>query len=337
MKINNILVIIASALLLLSCGNRQQQAKETTTTVLAAPTFSGDSALVCIYEQCAFGARVPGSEAHRLCGDYIISKFRQYGLTTCEQTAELRAWNGDRLPMRNIVASMNPDAEMRLLISAHWDSRPWADNDPDPKNHHTPVIGANDGASGVAVMIELARILSQAETGCGLERGEWGIDFVCFDCEDYGIAQWADDDEKSDDTWALGSQVWASHPHKTDYRALWGINLDMVGGRDACFMREGISMHFARNIVDRAWNMASQLGLSQYFPQKDGGYVTDDHLPINQRLGIPVIDIVPHYADCEQSSFGPTWHTVNDTPEMIDINTLTAVGTLMTHLCCNPL
>ena len=317
-------------LALASCGGEKKPA-DTSRELAPAPEFCADSAMACIRRQCEFGPRIPGTEAHRQCARYITSRFAAYGLQVQAQEATLTAWNGDRLPMTNIVASLNPETEMRLLVTAHWDSRPWADNDPDPANHRTPVLAANDGASGVAVMLEMARVLSAHPL-------DWGIDFVCFDCEDYGMAQWADDtdDDSRGETWCLGSRTWAMNPHRDAYTALSGINLDMVGGRGSVFLREGVSRHYAPDLVERVWGIAAQLGYASFFPTGNGGYVTDDHVPVNQILGIPTIDILPHYAHCQASSFGPTWHTVNDTPDNIDPAVLKAVGQVVTTYLCNP-
>ena len=209
------------------------------------------------------------------------------------------------------------------MICAHWDSRPWADNDPDEENWHKPVMAANDGASGVAVMLELARLLNI--TSDSVAQTLPGIDFICFDAEDWGTPQWSEAEDASD-TWALGAQYWAANPHREGYQARYGILLDMVGGQGARFFRERYSQHYAQNVVSRVWQAASVVGYGSYFPPQDGGAITDDHVPVNQVSGIPCIDIIPYYPDCEESSFGPTWHTVNDDMEHIDKNTLKAVG-----------
>ncbi len=257
------------------------------------------------------------SEAHDKCGEWIAQQFRGYGLEVIEQKAALKGWDGTTLNSTNIIAQLHPDTQPRLLLCAHWDSRPWADNDPDEQNHHTPVMAANDGASGVAVMLELARLLAQNDS-----LG-YGIDFICFDAEDYGMPQWQGNDE---DSWALGAQYWAAHPHKQDYKAGFGVLLDMVGGEGAVFCHERFSLDKAPSVVTQVWRAANVAGYSSIFADRLGGYVTDDHIPVNDIAGIPCIDIIPYYADCEASSFGPTWHTVNDDMAHIDRNTLKAVG-----------
>lgn len=301
---------------LVACGGNNQNGNTIQTNVESVPPFSCDSAMAHIKAQCAFGARVPGSEAHRLCGDYIVEQFKRYGAKVVEQKATVTAWNGDRLPMRNIIASLNPESENRILFSAHWDSRPWADADADENNHHTPVIAANDGASGVAVMLEMCRVLADKDQG---------IDFICFDTEDYGVAEWADKDDS--ESWCLGSQYWSVNPHEMGYRALFGVNLDMVGGRGARFYKEGFSKRYAESVVDLIWHKASQLGYGHIFMSEDGGYITDDHIYVI-RYGIPCADIIPSDPQHE-FSFCEQWHTVHDTLENIDPHILEAVGRTM--------
>lgn len=314
----NIVIAAIVAVAACSCGGGRNTSVATGKPLAEPFAFNADSAMASIVEQCAFGPRVPGSDAHKACAEYIKRRFAQYGLRVTQQTFDVVAWNGDRLPLCNIIASLNPEAEARILVSAHWDSRPWADNDPDEANHHTPVPAANDGASGVAVMIELARTLSV------MHDFAYGIDFICFDGEDYGVAKWTD--EEADESWCLGSRYWASQPHVIPYNALWGVNLDMVGGKGSTFLREGVSLHYAKDYVKRIWKTAARLGYSAIFCQEDGGYITDDHVPVNQLLGIPTVDIVPYFPACEESSFGPTWHTIHDTPENIEPRILQAVG-----------
>ena len=152
-----------------------------------------------------------------------------------------------------------------------------------------------------------------------------GVDFACFDAENWGVPQWSDAPDNGN-SWALGAQHWAANPHKPNYTARFGILLDMVGGAGATFCREGMSVHYASQIVDKVWSAAHAVGYSSMFPNKDGGMVTDDHIPVNEKLGILTIDIIPHIESCPQSTFGPTWHTVNDTMDNIDANTLKAVG-----------
>ncbi len=289
--------------------------------------FNADSAYAFCAAQCNFGPRVMNSEAHEQCAQWIQQKFEQYGYNVQLQKADLKGYNGTILKSTNIIAKSPLPSEGdrgRLFICAHWDSRPWADNDPDEANWRKPVMAANDGASGVAVMLELARLLQQNDSA------SMAVDFICFDAEDWGVPQW--EEQVDGDSWALGAQYWAasSLPQQGNYQ--FGILLDMVGGQGAKFYREYYSMHYARNVVERVWQAANTAGYGSIFPYKDGGGVTDDHVPVNEKANIPCIDIINHYPDCEQSSFGPTWHTVNDDMQHIDKNTLKAVGQTLVQL-----
>ena len=314
----NRLLIALAAIFLMACGNSKSSVATTETAEqTVGPIFSADSAYLFCQQQCDFGPRTMNSEAHERCGEWIAEKFRQYGLNVTMQKADLRGYDGTMLRSTNIIASYKPEESNRVLICAHWDSRPWADNDPDEANHHNPVLAANDGASGVAVMLELARQIDSLQIG---------VDFICFDAEDWGIPQWAEDAESDGDTWALGAQYWSENQHCQGYTARYGILLDMVGGQGAKFYQEQVSLYYASDVVKRVWTAAEVAGYSSYFPKKEGGAITDDHVPVNQKAKIPCIDIIPYYPDCEASSFGPTWHTINDDMRHIDKNTLQAVG-----------
>ena len=317
------------ALLFASCSGQSQGKSSNADTIALAPCphFSADSALLYIKEQCAFGSRVTGSDASRRCGDFLVERFKSLGAEVEEQTGIVTIWDGTQLPARNIIASINPSNPNRILLCAHWDCRPWADNDPDEANHHRPILAANDGASGVAVMLEICRLLQKQPV-------QVGVDFICFDAEDMGTPQWAEDRLGSSDTWCLGSHLWAERARTDGYKARYGILLDMVGGYGATFSREGISMRLAQPLVKRVWQLAGQLGYRQFFPLTDNGYITDDHINVNKIAGVPCIDIIPYYSD-GPSSFGPTWHTIKDTPENIDTNVLEAVGQTITQLIYN--
>ena len=312
---NRLLIALAAALLT-ACGNSKHSTTATAEQAVG-PTFSADSAYHFCQQQCDFGPRTMNSEAHERCGEWIAEKFRQYGLDVTLQHADLRGYDGTVLKSTNIIASHKPEAQDRILICAHWDSRPWADNDPDEANHRQPVLAANDGASGVAVMLELARQIDSLQVG---------VDFICFDAEDWGTPQWAENNGSDGDTWALGAQHWAEHPHRDGYAARYGILLDMVGGQGAKFYQEQVSLYYASDVVKRVWAAAEVVGYGSYFPKSEGGMITDDHVPVNQKARIPCIDIIPYYPDCEASSFGSTWHTVNDDMQHIDKGTLQAVG-----------
>lgn len=296
---------------------------EEDTTPIVVPSFDADSAYAAVAAQVAFGPRVPGTDAHRSCGDWLISELQRQGAAVTVQEANLKAYNETVLPSRNIIGSFNPDTRRRVLLCAHWDSRPWADADPDTTLHYTPILGANDGASGVGVLLEVARQLH-------LQAPTIGIDILFFDSEDYG--QHEEDTNYKENTWCLGSQYWARHAVREGYTARYGILLDMVGAPDARFHQEGLSKHYASTIVDKVWRTAHMLGFGEYFPMTEGSYVTDDHLPLNQTAKIPCIDIVPYD---EKYGFGEHWHTVNDNLDWISPITLHAVGQTVLHVIYN--
>ena len=305
-----------------SCSTSKKS--QTASQSVVSVEFNADSAYAFCAAQCSFGPRVMNSEAHERCGTWIQQRFTQYGYAVEMQKADLKGYDGTTLRSTNIIARSAGTAKPAILICAHWDSRPWADNDHDEANWRTPVMAANDGASGVAVMLELARLLLQNDSA------SVDADFICFDAEDWGVPQW--EDKADGDSWALGAQYWASSYSPEGRKYQYAILLDMVGGQGAKFYHEAYSMHYARSVVERVWQAADAAGYGSFFPAKDGGGVTDDHVPVNEKAGIPCIDIINHYPDCEQSSFGPTWHTVNDDMQHIDRTTLKAVGQTLVQL-----
>lgn len=316
-KITAIFWAIVVLFSLTSCKSTKKADMEQAIPV--GPEFCADSAYAFCEKQCEFGPRTMNSDAHEKCARWIIDKFKQYGCSVTEQDADLKGYDGTTLKSKNIIASYKPEITTRILLCAHYDSRPWADNDPDSMNWKKPVLAANDGASGVGVMLEIARLLQKADSL------KVGVDFVCFDAEDWGTPNWSDAEDNGD-SFALGAQYWAANPHKPGYEARFGILLDMVGGVGARFYQEGMSKQYAQPIVDKVWKSARVAGFESFFPNEQGGFITDDHIPVNQKAHIPTVDIIAYYPDCQQSSFGPTWHTVSDTMDNIDRNTLKAVG-----------
>ncbi len=320
--INYILICILF-LSILSCGSNKKvsdDGNDMDSSEIVGPTFNSDSAFMFCQKQCEFGPRTMNSKAHDLCQKWIEDKFKEYGLEVITQDATLTGWDGTPLKACNIMASYQPENEKRVLLCAHWDSRPWADNDLDSENWYKPIDAANDGASGVAIMLEIARLLKTDSLNLNI-----GVDFVCFDAEDWGVPIWSDV-PSSGDYWALGAQYWAENLPKKDYKPIFGILLDMVGGQGAQFFKESYSVYYASKIVEKVWKAARKIGFGSYFPDEEGGMITDDHLPVNEKTGIPTIDIIPYYIDCMESNFGPTWHTISDDMDHIDKNTLQAVG-----------
>jgi Zn-dependent M28 family amino/carboxypeptidase len=317
-------------LLLFSCNTDNDKIKKpgtsSTTQVIEkvpVPAFNPDSAYKYVKEQVEFGPRVPNSDAHVKCGNYLIDKLKSFGISVKVQEFEAKAYDGTILKLRNIIASINPDASQRILLSAHWDTRPFADQD--TKDKEKPIDGANDGGSGVGVLMEIARVLALSP-----EKPKPGIDIILFDGEDYG-APWNYEGPNTD-TYCLGSQYWAKN--KENYSAFFGILLDMVGAKDAKFAMEGTSMQFAPTIVKVVWNQAHELGYGNYFLMDHVTAITDDHYYINQIASVPTIDII-EYNPTGDNFFGDYWHTHEDNMSVIDKNTLKAVGQTVLEVVYN--
>jgi hypothetical protein len=310
-----VLVSFVLSLLLHSCGGCGTKNKQLITNNeqlnVNVPDFNQDSSYSYLQKQMDFGPRVPNTKAHDECADYFINKLKLYTANVFVQTTQVKAYDGTMLNIKNIIASFGKDTKDRIFICAHWDSRPFADKDPDPNNRKKPVPAANDGASGAAEMIELARQLHNS-------LPKIGVDLVFLDAEDWG-------DYNDENSWGLGSQYWAKNPHRQNYTAKFGILLDMVGARNAIFTMEASSMHYAPDIMRKVWNIAAHCGYSDFFVDKETGPITDDHIFINKFLNIPTIDII-HYDPALPTGFFEYWHTTKDDIRDIDKHTLKAVG-----------
>lgn len=273
------------------------------------PDFNADTAYRITEAQVRFGPRVPNTPAHAACGDYLIKTLKAYGAEVVVQSTVVTAYTGESLRIRNIMGRLHPELKDRVMLAAHWDTRPFSDRDQQkPKERFD---GAVDGASGVAVLLETARIIAQKQPAVG-------VDIVLFDAEDYG-------DPQQSTTYCLGSQYFASHPPVKDFAPRFGILLDMVSAPGATFYREGYSMQYAPKVVNRVWSVAEALGYGSYFRKQDTGPVTDDHYFINSIMGIPMIDIIHHDA-YSATGFGAYWHTQQDNMENVDRTTMKAVG-----------
>jgi len=286
-------------------------------SMVTVPAFNADSAYSYVEKQVAFGPRVPNTNAHALCADYLAGELERFDADVIVQDAPVVAFDGTELKAKNIIGRYNKDKKNRVLLFAHWDSRPFADHDPDPKNRNTAIPGANDGASGVGVLLEIARQIKDA----GLKIG---VDIIFFDAEDYGTPDHLDLPYKPD-TWCLGTQYWCKNPHVEGYTARYGILLDMVGAPDAVFYKELYSKEFAPDLLDRVWNSAADLGYLSYFSFEDGGQIIDDHVYVTKERQIPCIDIIQH-EPMSESNFNAYWHTLKDDMTNIDKATLKAVG-----------
>lgn len=287
------------------------------------PRFNADSAYHFIDKQVSFGPRVPNTKGHVDCGIYLVKKLKSYGYSVIEQQANLTAYNGVQLKSKNIIAEIAPEKQQRILLCAHWDSRPYADYDPDPIKVQQAILGADDGASGVGVLIEIARLLQK-------QKPKYGVDIIFFDSEDYGQPIFSDI-SLSSHTWCLGSQYWAKNLHRPNYRAHFGILLDMVGSKNARFSLEHYSKQFAPRVQKKVWQKAQAIGHGNYFVSIPGNPITDDHLYVNTLAKIPCINII-NLDPNSDTGFGAHWHTHKDNMDVIDKNTLRAVGETVLHV-----
>lgn len=280
----------------------------------APVAFDADTCYGYVARQVSFGPRVPGTSAGRACGEWLVGELRRHGaLVTVHDTTGTDCM-GKPLPVRNIMGSYLPGKANRVLLCAHYDSRPWADHDADAGRRDQPIDGANDGASGVAVLLELARQMSATPPPIG-------VDLLLFDAEDGGQPDHRDMPYRAD-TWCVGSQLWSASAAGREARHRYGILLDMVGDAGAVFPRELFSKSQAGDVLDQVWRTAQRLGLHGRFIDDDGGYITDDHLYVARLTGVPMIDII----DYRGGSFCPTWHTHHDDLGHIDRATLADVG-----------
>jgi len=315
------LLSIAIVLTFGSCKQKKAQTNEETEITESAKTmkaadFNADSAWYFVNEQVKFSPRVPNTLAHEKCASWLETTLRKYAPVVIVQPFTAKAFDGTTLKCKNIIASFNPKSTTRVLLCSHWDSRPFADNDPDTTKHRTPIDGANDGASGVGILIEIARQLKIAPSAIG-------VDILLVDGEDYGAPQ--DAGFTGSDDWALGSQYWSHNPHVPGYNARYGILLDMVGAENAIFTLEATTMYYAPDVAQRVWNVGTTIGYSDYFSSERTNGITDDHLYINQLRQIPTIDIIQH-DQSTPSGFYKYWHTMNDKMSGISKPTLMAVG-----------
>ena len=329
----NITLIIVLAFLLASCGEKQHkgtpQSKQEPKKTVVVPQFHADSAYQFVAHQTSYGPRVPLTEAHSACAEWLTAKLAEYADTVIVQDFRTRLYDGRGIDGKNLIGVFHPEAKKRIVLCAHWDSRPYADHDPDEANTRKPIDGANDGASGVGVLLECARQFKSMPLREGL-----GVDIIFFDLEDYGPHQEETmkyyDEEVNH--WALGSQYWAKHPHVYGYKAYYGILLDMVGGSNPNFQKEYYSQGYAAWVSNKVWHRAHDLGYHPYFSNELGSLISDDHLPLNQTAGIPTIDIIDLQPESSNNCFPEVWHTLNDNIEHIDKNTLGMVGDVLLHV-----
>ncbi len=328
--------IISSILItLIACENFNKPAQTTTQQkerkTVMVPAFNGDSAFYFVKKQCDFGPRVAGSVEHQHCADWMVGTLNGYADTVFVQDFRARVYDGKVIDGKNIIASFNPDVKKRVIVAAHWDSRPYADNDPDEANWKKPIDGANDGASGCGIMMEMARVMKTHRIANNI-----GIDLIFFDLEDYGAPKWADMSLHNDLSWGLGSQYWSKKPHISGYSAYYGILLDMVGAANPRFPKEYYSQMNSDWVLNKVWRIARNMGYDEYFSNELGDPINDDHIYMMHYAGIPTIDIIHLVGDENRTScFYPYWHTVNDNIEQIDVKTLQMVGNVMMQVVYN--
>ncbi len=321
-------------LLLFSCdtGNNnpqietKRQIEVLTKPHINSPDFNSDSAFNFIKAQADMGPRTPGSKAHEQCANYFEKKFKQYGAEVTVQKATVTTFDEKKWIAKNIIASFNPENSTRILLCAHWDSRPFCDEDSNIANLKKACPGVNDGASGAGVLLEIARALSK-------EKTKVGIDIMMIDVEDYGVGQTDLGPEEINDDWGLGSQYWSKNPHKPGYIAKFGILLDLVGTKNIVFPLEATSTYYAGQIQKDIWATGQNIGYGNYFVNTPIHEITDDHLYINKFANIPCVDIIGY--DTERKGFFPEHHTLNDDIKIIDKNTLKAVGQTVLEVIYN--
>ncbi|RYF18016.1 MAG: M28 family peptidase [Flavobacteriales bacterium] len=296
----------------LACTNNKQSTEETLVVKLSSPDFNADSAFAYTKAQVDFGPRIPSTEAHTNCLNYLVNTFKSFGGEVFVQKGAAKTYDGKKHQLKNIIAAFNPEKIQRVLITAHWDARPFSDKDQEPKMNDKPFDAANDGASGVAIMLEMARQIQQQQPNVG-------VDFILWDIEDYGSY---DDKSADETTWCIGSQYWAKNPPVKGYKPMYAINLDMVGGSNAQFTQDEVSRKYAPEIVQKVWGIGNEIGYSAYFISDISPSLIDDHYWVN-KAGIQCIDIIDYST---HGVFYKNWHTQLDNLNNIDRNTLKAVG-----------
>lgn len=310
-----LIIFVGSGLYFLykqSFSTSEVRTESETSSIVATPAFNADSSFAKLKQQVDFGPRVPGTAAHKACKDWFVSQLKSYGFVVQIQEFKETSFEGKSYTGYNIIAQYQPEKQKRILLAAHWDSRPVADKDSERSNE--PIDAASDGASGPSVMLEIARVVATS-----VQKPNVGIDLIFFDLEDLGSTE-----DVTGNSWALGSQYWSKNVLPKGYRPYYGILLDMVGAKGATFLQEGSSMQYAQGIVQNVWNIAAELGYSSYFIPEPGAGITDDHTAVNEIAQIQMIDII----DLKRGNdvFPAYHHTHKDNLAIIDKNTLKAVG-----------
>lgn len=316
---SSLLVLIA--LMIVACNPNRR--KQNIVELQPCVEFNEDTAFHFIEQQLAFGHRIPGTKAHIACGDFLVDKLNQYGFEVSEQKDTVIGYDKNLFPLRNIIGKYNPELKKRVLLCGHWDSRPHADQE--TKESSTPIDGANDNASGVAVMLELARMMIEIDPRVG-------VDIVLFDVEDQGRHAQETAIDMNDHGYCLGSEYWSNNLSGT--KPSFGILLDMVGAHGATFNLEGFTRQYAMDKALAVWDLGNQLGYQDYFVYNQTFAVYDDHMNVNQIAGIPCVGII-HQDIQQENLFWEHWHTHSDNLESIDKQSLKAVGQTVAQYICN--
>jgi hypothetical protein len=287
------------------------------------PAFDAESAYNYIQNQVNFGTREPNSDGHRETRAYLIAELRRFAGSNAvfAQDFQVEGYRGETLQLSNIIAAFNPQSTTRILLAAHWDTRPRADEDSNPQRVNEPIMGADDGGSGVGVLLELARMMS-------VNMPPIGVDILFFDGEDYGTSG-------DLDRYFLGARHWSQNPPVPGYAPRFSILLDLVGSQGAIFPKEGFSRRYAGPLVDAIWSIAAEKGYEDYFVDINGPPVADDHMIVNQVAGIPMVDIIHYRTSGQDIQFPDHWHTHNDNMDIISLETLQAVGDVVTEIMYN--
>lgn len=304
-------------LLLFACKPEIQKIPQENWQV-KVPAFDANAAYELVRKQVAFGPRFTNSPGHAQIRDWLLESVEAYADEVIRQDFVAEAYTGENLNGTNIIARFKPEVAERVLLCAHYDTRHIADQD--TVNQDQPILGADDGASGVAVLLEIARRLKENPL-------PMGVDIVFFDAEDYGA-----DTRGQTYTWGLGAQYWSNNLHEPGYQVKYGILLDMVGAKNARFTKEGESRASAQPVVDKIWDLAAKMKKQQYFVDENTSGIVDDHYFIIREAGIPMVDIINQPAG---RMFGHYWHTHQDKVDVIDPATLQAVGQVVLAVVYN--
>lgn len=327
----NLILVTGILAIIFSCKNDtavEDPSKDGSATraQIKVPVFSRDTAYALVAKQVSFGPRIPGSDAHQATRQWLVQKLKSYGATVTEQTFMAKTVPLGEVRSANIIASINPTYARRVVLAAHWDTRYAADEDDERPTEKFD--GADDGGSGVGILLELARLIKENPISLG-------VDLILFDAEDQGTA------DGNEDTWCLGSQYWSMHPHVKGYRAEYGILLDMAGAKGATFQKEDLTNVFvadkARRIhglYDKLWGQARGMNQTTLFVDLKGKPLIDDHYYVNLNTDIPMADIINKPVDSTKG-FGKHWHTHDDNMSVIDPVTLGGVGQVVTAFVYN--